>query len=55
MVNISKNYETRRIYFTVNLTDLDSDMIFIRFGASRKYNDDWKIDCKEYIIKLGEV
>ena len=55
MVNISKNYETRRIYFTVNLTDLDSDMLFIRFGASGKYNDDWKTDCREYIIKVGEV
>ena len=51
----SKNYETRRIYFTVNLTDLDSDMLFIRFGASGKYNDDWKTDCREYIIKVGEV
>ncbi len=51
----SKNYETRRINFIVNLTDLDSDMLFIRFGASGKYNDDWKSDCREYIMNVGDV
>lgn len=45
-------YSDRTFEFTLNLYDLDSDMLFIRFGASGSFNDDWKTSSRQYSIKV---
>ena len=48
----TSNYSKRTIIFTIDLDDLDSDMLFIRFGASGSYDDDWKTSSRIYSIKV---
>ena len=45
-------YSYRTFEFTLNLYDLDSDMLFIRFGAAGSFNDDWKTSSRQYSIKV---
>lgn len=45
---------TKSQTITINLSDLKSDMLFIRFGASGSFDDDWKTSYRKYTIKVVE-
>ncbi len=44
----SSKYKEKEYNLTINLSDIESDMLFIRFGASGSFNDDWCTLSREY-------
>ena len=44
----SSKYKEKEYNLTINLSDIESDMLFIRFGASGSFNDDWSTKSREY-------
>ncbi len=45
---------TKSQTITIYLSDLKCDMLFIRFGASGSFDDDWKTSYRKYTIKVVE-
>lgn len=47
-------YNSIEVVFELNLSEI-TDIVYIRFGASGNFDDDWKTNYREYkIIVMGE-
>ena len=49
---VTKTLSEKTISFTFDIDELDSDMIFIRFGASGKFDDDWQTTIRKYEVRV---
>ena len=49
---VTKTLSEKTVSFTFDIDELDSDMIFIRFGASGKFDDDWKTTIRKYEVRV---
>ena len=52
ITDASKDQSIKDITFTVNLDDFKSDILFIRFGASGSFDDDWVTEFRTYSFEV---
>ena len=49
---LSKDYEIKKLVYIVDINKLESNNLYIRFGASGKFSDDWRTSYRDYSIRI---